>query len=111
MGATPSNIIPNLPFVGSIELKEGWIEDLKGNDWKFLGKHIAVPGRWLGAIEPDVNELLRHLGFHVRVNIWDVRASRLIGVENNISKQPVIILYLGLEGGHFELHTPVTFVP
>ena len=83
---------------------------MKGKDWKFWGKHIAVPGTWMGAIElPAANELLANMGFNVRINIWDVRARRLIGVENNISGLPVIILHL--EEGHFELLTPVTAAP
>ena len=109
IGATPSELIPNLPDIGSIEPEEGWTEYLRGKDWKFWGKHIAVPGRWLGAIElPAANDLLSNIGFNVRVNIWDPRAKRLVGVDQNISKQPVIILYLDVDAGHFELLTPIT---
>ena len=70
IGATPSDIIPNIPDVGGIRPKEGWKEYLKGKDWKFWGKHIAVPGRWLGAIElPAANGLLGKMGFNVRITV------------------------------------------
>ena len=93
IGATPAEIIPNLPDVGAYVPSCGWVTYLQGEDWSFWGEQIRTQGTWVEALElRPVNDVLLEMGINAQVNIYDAETHTFHGNDTNVPGLQTIVL-------------------